>query len=127
MKNTLLKLALKEAGLEGLDDVLTGTTAIAIHQEDPIVAAKILGEFADKSKTFELKARYMDGKALNACGSLPLWGKLPVERTAHRPARFGGSLLRCVVSLLRLTQSLKKKVLNGTPPVFETKQSNNVA
>ena len=31
VKNTLLKLALKEAGLEGLDDVLTGTTAIAIH------------------------------------------------------------------------------------------------
>ena len=76
VKNTLLKLALKEAGLEGLDDVLTGMTAIAIHQEDPIVAAKILGEFADKSKTFELKAGYMDGKALNAAEVTAL-GKLP--------------------------------------------------
>ena len=34
VKNTLLKLALKDAGIEGLDSVLEGTTAIALSKDD---------------------------------------------------------------------------------------------
>ena len=40
VKNTLTKLALKEANLEGLDDVLNGTTAIAMSADDLIAPAK---------------------------------------------------------------------------------------
>lgn len=76
VKNTMLKLALKEAGIDGLDGVLEGTTALAIHEEDPIVAAKILGEFADKNKKFTLKAGFMDGKVLSDAEVVAL-GKLP--------------------------------------------------
>ncbi len=76
VKNTMLKLALKEAGIEGLDAVLEGTTALATHAEDPIVAAKILGEFADKSKTFKVKAGFMEGKCLSDAEVVAL-GKLP--------------------------------------------------
>lgn len=40
VKNTLLKLALKDAGIEGLDSVLEGTTAIAISKDDYTGSAK---------------------------------------------------------------------------------------
>lgn len=46
-KNTMLRLAFKEAGIEGLDDVLNGATAIAISNDDETAPARILGKFAD--------------------------------------------------------------------------------
>ena len=42
VKNTMLKRALDEAGITGLDSVLEGTTAIAYNKEDYVVSAKIL-------------------------------------------------------------------------------------
>lgn len=68
VKNTLLKLALKDAGIEGLDGVLEGTTALALSKDDYVVSAKILSAFAEKSKTFELKAGFIDGKPVDAKG-----------------------------------------------------------
>lgn len=76
VKNTMLRLAIKEAGLEGLADVLEGTTAIAISKEDPIAAAKVIGEFADKNKNFTIKAGFMDGEIMDAQKVVAL-GKLP--------------------------------------------------
>jgi len=68
VKNTLLRLALQEAGIEGLDGVLEGTTALAVHSEDYVAPAKILSDYAeaDKSKTFEIKAGFIDGKSASA-------------------------------------------------------------
>ena len=76
VKNTLLGRALKEAGIDGLDSVLEGTTAIAISHEDYVGAAKVLCEFADKNKTFEVKAGFVDGKMIDAEGVKNL-AKLP--------------------------------------------------
>lgn len=49
VKNTLLSRALKEAGIEGLDSVLEGTTAIAMSESDYAAGAKILSEYAEKA------------------------------------------------------------------------------
>ena len=68
VKNTLLRLALKDAGIDGLDHVLEGTTALAISKDDYVSSAKILAKFADTSKTFELKAGFVDGGAIDADG-----------------------------------------------------------
>ena len=65
VKNTLLKLAMKDAGIEGLDSVLEGTTAIALSKDDYTGSAKALCDFADKSKTFEIKAGFVDGKVID--------------------------------------------------------------
>ena len=65
VKNTLLKLALKDAGIEGLDSVLEGTTAIALSKDDYTGSAKALCDFVDKSKTFEIKAGFVDGKVID--------------------------------------------------------------
>lgn len=66
VKNTLLRFALKEAGIDGLDAVLEGTTAIGLNPEDYVAPAKILNEYAEKDKTLKIKAGFIDGKAASA-------------------------------------------------------------
>ena len=66
IKNTLLGLALKQAGIDGLESVLEGTTALAINTEDYVSAAKILNDFAGTNKTFTIKAGFVDGSAVTA-------------------------------------------------------------
>ncbi len=65
VKNTLLRLALKDAGIDGLDHVLEGTTAIAISKDDYVSSAKILAKFAETNKKFEIKAGFVDGGAID--------------------------------------------------------------
>ncbi|MBQ2675985.1 MAG: 50S ribosomal protein L10 [Clostridia bacterium] len=64
VKNTLLKLAASNAGLEGLDNVLEGTTALALSNDDYISAARILNGFAEKNEFFNIKSGFMDGKVI---------------------------------------------------------------
>ncbi len=76
VKNTLLSRALQDAGIDGLDSVLEGTTAIAYNSEDYISAAKILSKYSEDHKNFTIKAGFVDGKVLDAeaikeLGSLP--------------------------------------------------------
>ncbi|MEZ2121715.1 MULTISPECIES: 50S ribosomal protein L10 [unclassified Corynebacterium] len=65
-KNTMIKLAAKEAGVEGLDDVLTGPTAIAFIEGEAVDAAKAMKDFGKDNKAFVVKGGYMDGEFLSA-------------------------------------------------------------
>lgn len=65
VKNTLLGLAAKDAGIDGLDDVLNGTTAVATSAEDYVAAARILSKFSDGHKTFAVKSGFLDGKVID--------------------------------------------------------------
>lgn len=65
-KNTLLKRAAGEAGVEGLDELLEGPTAIAFVEGDVVSTAKKLVEAAKRFPALVLKGAYMDGKVLNA-------------------------------------------------------------
>lgn len=77
IKNTMLRLAIKDSDIEGMTDALTGSTALAISKEDPIAAARILNKFAEGSKKgFALKSGYMEGKVLDI-DSLSAIAKLP--------------------------------------------------
>ena len=64
-KNTLVKRAAAEAGIEGLDELFTGPTAIAFIEGEPVDAAKALKKFAKENKALVVKGGYMDGKALS--------------------------------------------------------------
>jgi large subunit ribosomal protein L10 len=66
VKNTLTKIAAKEAGVEGLDDLLAGPSAIAFIKGDPVEAAKGLRDFAKANPLLVIKGGYMDGKTLSA-------------------------------------------------------------
>jgi len=66
VKNTLLKRAAEDAGISGFEDVLEGTTAIAIGS-DYTSAARIINDYIEKSrsKTYKIKAGYYEGKGIS--------------------------------------------------------------
>ncbi len=65
VKNTLIKRAAEKAGLNGIDDVLNGTSAIATSAEDYVAAARILQQFADKHDNFKVKTGYLDNEVIS--------------------------------------------------------------
>lgn len=65
-KNTLTKIAAKEAGIEFSDSLLTGPTAIAFITGDPVEAAKGLRDFAKANPPLIIKGGFLDGKQLDA-------------------------------------------------------------
>ena len=56
VKNTMLRRAAEKVGLNELDSVLEGSTALAVSAGDHVAAAKILCEYAEKNKSFGLNA-----------------------------------------------------------------------
>jgi large subunit ribosomal protein L10 len=66
VKNTLAKLAAKDAGIDGFDDLLSGPTAIAFIKGDVVEAAKGLRDFAKANPTLVIKGGVLDGKPLDA-------------------------------------------------------------
>jgi large subunit ribosomal protein L10 len=66
VKNTLAKIAAKDAGIDGFDDLLTGPTAIAFIKGDVVEAAKGLRDFAKANPTLVIKGGVLDGKPLGA-------------------------------------------------------------
>jgi large subunit ribosomal protein L10 len=65
VKNTLTKLAAKEAGIEGIDKHLVGPSAIAFVKGDPVDAAKGLRDFARLHPVLVIKAGVLEGKLLS--------------------------------------------------------------
>jgi large subunit ribosomal protein L10 len=66
VKNTLTKIAAKEAGIEGIDEHLVGPSAIAFVKGDPVDAAKGLRDFARQHPVLVIKAGVLEGKLLSA-------------------------------------------------------------
>jgi large subunit ribosomal protein L10 len=63
-KNTLIRRAASEAGIEGLDELFVGPTAIAFVSGEAVDAAKAIKTFAKEHKALVIKGGYMDGRAL---------------------------------------------------------------
>lgn len=64
-KNTMMRFAFKETGLEDFNEYLTGPNAIAFGFDDPVQAAKVTHDFAKKNDKLEIKAGVVDGKVIN--------------------------------------------------------------
>ncbi|MDQ3496080.1 MAG: 50S ribosomal protein L10 [Actinomycetota bacterium] len=75
-KNTLAKRAANEAGVEGLQEFLSGPTALAFS-EDPVASAKLMAEFADQVETFALKGGVLDGGRILDEADVVALSKLP--------------------------------------------------
>ncbi|MDQ1017053.1 MULTISPECIES: 50S ribosomal protein L10 [Streptomyces] len=65
-KNTLTKIAANEAGITAIDDLFTGSSAVAFVTGDPVEAAKGLRDFAKDNPNLVIKGGVLDGKALSA-------------------------------------------------------------
>ena len=102
IKNTLTSRAAKAAKIEGLDQYLSGPTAIAFGYDDPVVPAKILAGFAKEFKKLELKGGILEGRAINAQS---------VKALADLPSR--EALLGQVAGLLQSPMRGLVTVLSG--------------
>ena len=71
-KNTLARIAAKEAGIEGLDELLAGPTAVTFVKGDFIEAAKTLRDFAKENKALVVKGGFADGTVYDAEGAKQL-------------------------------------------------------
>lgn len=76
VKNTLLARAVEGTELEGMKEVLEGTTAIALSNDDHTAAARILCKFAENHENFTVKAGFLDGK-LTDLETIDTLAKLP--------------------------------------------------
>lgn len=65
VKNTLTRFAAKEAGLEELSDVLNGTTALAVSNDDVVAPAKVLYDFSKDHEYFTIKGGFVEGKVVS--------------------------------------------------------------
>ena len=93
-KNTLVKRAASDAGVEGLDDLFTGPTAIAFISGEPVDAAKAIKKFAKDNKALVIKGGYMDGRPVSVS---------EIERIADLESR--EVLLSRVAGALKAKQS----------------------
>ena len=64
-KNTLVKRAAEQSGVEGLEELFVGPTAIAFVEGEAVDAAKAIKQFAKDNKALVVKGGYMDGRALS--------------------------------------------------------------
>ena len=66
VKNTLTKIAAKDAGVDGLDELLAGPSAIAFVKGDAVEVAKGMRDFAKANPKLVIKGGYLDGAVLSA-------------------------------------------------------------
>jgi large subunit ribosomal protein L10 len=64
-KNTLVKRAAEDAGIEGIEELFVGPTAIAFVEGEPVNAAKAIRDFAKDNNALVIKGGYMDGRPLS--------------------------------------------------------------
>ena len=111
IKNTLLRFAFNNVGLNELDDQLNGTTSLAICASDPVAPARVIAEFAKKlNGKFEIKGGFMEGKVVsletvNALASIPA---LPVLQ-----AQVLGTMLAPISALACVLKQIAEK--DGAP------------
>ena len=65
-KNNIVKIALEQAEMPAIDDILVGTCAYVFFGDDPVSVAKVLKEFASKTKKTDVLGGIADGAALGA-------------------------------------------------------------
>ncbi len=102
VKNTLLRLAANQVGLEDLDSILHGPTALAVS-EDPVAPAKILFDYAKQNEKMEIKSGFMDGKVMSM-DELTILAKTPSKETLI--AKIMGSLNAPASNLVRLLNTI---------------------
>ena len=110
VKNTLLRFALNNTGLSELDDLLNGTTSLALCS-DPVAPARVMADYAKKlNGKFEIKGGFMDGKAvdLNTINSLASIPPLPILQ-----AQVLGTMLAPITGLAVVLKQIAEK--NGAP------------
>lgn len=103
-KNTLVHIALEDAELPTLDDMLNGPSAFVFAGEDVAAAAKAVKNFAKGNDKLEIKGGLMEGKAVTAA---------EVEAIASLPSR--EELLAHIAAAINGVAKALAVCVNGVP------------
>ncbi len=107
VKNTLLRFALDNTGLESLDGVLHGATSLAISETDPIAPMRVINKYAKTmGDRFNIKAGFMDGKVLEMDQIMAL-AELPGKEALQ--AQVLGTMLAPITSLAIVLKAIAEK------------------
>lgn len=116
VKNTLIKRAAEKAGLNGIDDVLNGTSAIATSAEDYVAAARILQKFAEQHDNFKVKTGYLDNEVISL-DKIQSLAKLPSREVLL--ANVLGAFQAPIASFARAIQAVVDKNGEAAPAAEE--------
>ena len=103
-KNTLVHIALEDAELPTLDDMLNGPSAFVFAGSDVAAAAKAVKEFAKSNENLQIKGGLMEGKAVTAA---------EVEAIASLPSR--EELLAHIAAAINGVAKALAVCVNGVP------------
>lgn len=106
LKNTMINLAVKDMGFDGIEAHLEGPTAVAFGYEDMIAPAKILSDFAKKTKKITIKCGVCDGAFLNEEGVQAL-ANLPSKEVLI--AKIMGSMMSSVSKFVYCVEAIRKQ------------------
>ena len=111
VKNTLLRFAFNNTGLNDLDDLLNGTTSLALA-DDPVAPARVMADYAKKlDGKFEIKGGFMDGKPVDLAETIWMWATIPALPVLQ--AQVLGTMLAPITGLAVVLKQIAEK--NGAP------------
>lgn len=96
IKNNIIRRALVECKIEGLDDVLVGPTAILMDNNDYLAPAKTLYNYTKKNDSYKIKGAILEGKVISVEEIIEL-AKLPSREELL--SKLAGSLLGTISKL----------------------------
>ena len=114
-KNTLVRFAARDLGLE-IEDLLTGPTAIAFVDGDPVAVAKALRDFARNNQNLVVKGGVLGDKLLSADETRALADVAPREELL---ARLAGAMAAPMVQFAGLLQALPRNFAYGLAALIE--------
>ena len=112
MKNTLTGRACDIAGYGEMKEYLSGMTAIAISQDDPIAPAKVIKKYAEKIESFQILAGYLDGAVVDKDTVVAL-ADIPAKEVLI--AKFLGSIKSPLYGLAYALQAVVDKDGEAAP------------
>ena len=110
VKNTLTKIAAKDAGVEIADDLLTGPSAVAFIKGDPIDAAKSLRDFAKENPFLVIKGGFYEGKSVTPAEIMQLAN---LESREVLLAKLAGAMKGSLAKAARIFDALRIKLESG--------------
>ena len=117
VKNTLTKIAAKEAGVDLDPSLLAGPSAVAFIKGDPIDAAKALRDFAKENPLLIIKGGIFDGKAVTTAEIMQLAN---LESREVLLAKIAGAMKASMAKAARTFDALRIKMEASAPVVAET-------
>jgi large subunit ribosomal protein L10 len=114
-KNTLVRFAARDLGLE-IEDLLTGPTAIAFVDGDPVSVAKALRDFARTSPELIVKGGVLGDKLLSADDAKALADVAPREELL---ARLAGAMAAPMQQFAGLLEALPRNFAYGLSALID--------